>query len=104
MARGKRTFTDEQLIVAWNAVSLAKGTRKDVILRLIDGSAELDREEDYSRIYSAVQQRKTALAKHGVNFDAMPLVEGQRGRRSTVNVAALNALLVQGKEEDGGSE
>jgi hypothetical protein len=83
-------------------VSLAEGTRKDVIMRLIDDSPNLDRTEDYSRIYSAVQQRKTALAKHGVDFDAMPLVEGQRGRRSTVDVAALNALLTQGSEE--GSE
>lgn len=104
MARGRRTFTDEQLIVAWRTVSLAEGTRKDVIIRLIDGSPGLDRTEDYSRIYSAVQQRKTALAKHGVDFDAMPLVEGQRGRRSTVNVAALNALLTGNEEgnEEGG--
>ena len=89
---GRTTFDSETLVREWSKVSKSGGTRKDVILAVLNATGQnATDKEAYSKCYNNVQQRITLLTRKGVKFPE--LNGGKRERITADTVATLNSFF-----------
>jgi len=97
---GRTTFDSETLCREWSNVARDGGTRKDVILAVLNATGQdAADKEAYSKCYNNVQQRITLLSRKGVTFPE--LNGGKRERITADTVATLNAFFTSAPSDDG---
>ena len=88
----KAIFSNEQLCKTWVAVADAKGSRKDVVVKLMEVVGMEDTPENQKRMYNNVTQRCRSLAEHGLEFPE--LVSGHTGgSKIAKDLDSLKAIL-----------
>jgi len=89
---GRTTFDSETLCREWSNVAREGGTRKDVILAVLNATGQDSSDKEaYSKCYNNVQQRITLLTRKGVKFPE--LNGGKRERITADTVATLNSFF-----------
>lgn len=97
---GRTTFDSETLCREWSNVAKQGGTRKDVILAVLNATGQdATDKEAYSKCYNNVQQRITLLSRKGVKFPE--LKGGKRERITADTVATLNAFFTSAPSDEG---
>ncbi len=97
---GRTTFDSETLCREWSNVAREGGTRKDVILAVLNATGQdVNDKEAYSKCYNNVQQRITLLTRKGVKFPE--LNGGKRERITADTVATLNAFFTSAPSDEG---
>lgn len=90
----KVTFSDATLCRAWNSAAKSdpKGTRGDVVRKVMEEAGIEVSETNEKRTYNNVTQRVKQLEKKGVSFPE--LASGRRGpRKSSKDIEQLQSLL-----------
>ena len=89
----KVSFTNELLVTEMKAVAAAKGTRIDLVNRLLAAAGHTEpTKKERQQFYSNTTQRITSLTKLGVKLPALAKADKPGGGKR-IDVAALNALV-----------